>query len=58
VAVRAVRCDERSAELELLGEPLDPARHEVRTEVKAVTYHALAVARRDGGWAGRVILDL
>ena len=43
---------------ELAGEPHDPRRHETRTEVKAVTYHELKVAREGDGWVGRVILDL
>ena len=43
---------------ELAGEPYAPARHDVRTEVKAVTYHQLSVTRQAGGWVARVILDL
>lgn len=40
------------------GEEYDPARHEIRTEVKAVTYHLLKVAQEQGRWVGRVVLDL
>lgn len=40
------------------GETLDPARHAVRTELKAVTYHQLEVRREDGGWFARVIFDI
>jgi SHS2 domain-containing protein len=43
---------------ELAGETYDPARHEIRTEVKAVTYHQLKIAPEAGRWVGRVILDL
>jgi len=43
---------------ELSGEPLDPARHEIATEVKAVTYHQLSVVRRGRQWVARVILDV
>lgn len=43
---------------ELTGEPYDAARHEIHTEVKAVTYHMLCVARREGRWNGQVVLDL
>src|SRR5262245_52913491 len=32
------------------GEPLDPARHLLSHEVKAITYHGLRVEREDGGW--------
>ena len=43
---------------ELAGETYDPSRHEIKTEVKAVTYHQLKVAPESGRWVGRVILDL
>ncbi len=43
---------------ELAGEPYDPARHEILTEVKAVTYHQLKIAREGRVWVGRVILDI
>jgi SHS2 domain-containing protein len=39
-------------------EPYDPARHPLRTEIKAVTYHQLEATRMDGGWRARVIFDL
>jgi SHS2 domain-containing protein len=40
------------------GERYDPARHALHTEVKAVTYHLLKVAREGDQWVGRVVLDL
>jgi len=43
---------------ELAGEPYDPDRHEIKTEVKAVTYHQLKIAPQGRRWQGRVILDL
>lgn len=42
----------------LRGERFDPARHEFRGEVKAVTYHDLAVTKDQGGWCARVIFDV
>jgi SHS2 domain-containing protein len=39
-------------------EPYDAARHPLRTELKAVTYHQLEVVREGGGWRGRVIFDV
>jgi SHS2 domain-containing protein len=37
----------------------DPKRHRAGTEVKAVTYHELAVREEaDGAWSARVILDV
>ena len=43
---------------ELSGEPLDPEKHEIHTEVKAVTYHLLDVAKYGQRWSGRVVLDI
>ncbi len=40
------------------GEPLDPRRHGFRTEVKAVTYHELAIEEFPGGWRARVLVDI
>jgi len=35
-----------------------PARHPVRHEIKAVTYHQAAVRQTPSGWAAHVILDV
>ncbi|BCR06886.1 protein archease [Desulfuromonas versatilis] len=40
------------------GEPLDPRRHPVEREVKAVTYHRILVEEAQGSWRARVYLDL
>lgn len=40
------------------GEPLDPQRHHLGNEVKAVTYHQLAVTQTADGWSAQVILDI
>jgi SHS2 domain-containing protein len=60
VASASVECQDGPPSLRavLRGEPYDPRRHELRTEVKAVTYHQLEVAQREERWQGRVILDL
>ena len=42
----------------LIGEPRDPARHPWRLIVKAVTYHEIEVAERNGRWEARVFLDI
>lgn len=54
---------ERSGgELELTatirGESIDPDRHIVYTEIKAVTFHGLHVRQTDGGWTTQVIFDM
>ncbi|WP_088259834.1 archease [Fimbriiglobus ruber] len=40
------------------GEPLDPARHVLSHEVKAITYHELKVEQTPDGWLAEVIVDI
>jgi len=40
------------------GEPIDPARHDLRTEVKAITWHDFELREVEGGWEARVLLDI
>jgi SHS2 domain-containing protein len=40
------------------GEPIDPGRHEIEVEVKAVTWHALKVEQLPEGWLAEVIVDV
>lgn len=40
------------------GEPIDPKRHTVYTEIKAVTFHGLKVEDIDDGWSVQVIFDM
>ncbi len=40
------------------GEPLDPARHHLTHEIKAITYHGLKVEQTEEGWLAEVIVDI
>lgn len=40
------------------GEPLNPDRHGLGNEVKAVTYHGLRTEATPSGWEAEVILDI
>ncbi|MGH2349388.1 MAG: archease [bacterium] len=42
---------------DISGEPVDPARHRFRLDIKAATYHQVRVAKNDE-WIARVILDV
>ena len=42
---------------DVAGEPVDPARHRFRQDVKAATYHQVRVGKNDE-WKARVILDV
>ena len=42
----------------LTTSPFDPKFHEIIREIKAVTYHQIAVTDENGIWTARVIFDL
>jgi SHS2 domain-containing protein len=41
-----------------VGEPIDPQRHRMRVDVKAVTLHHFSLRKADHGWEAMVILDI
>lgn len=45
-------------EAEARGEPIDPGRHRLLTDVKAVTLHRLRVEQTPRGWEALVVLDV
>lgn len=53
-----VVCEEETVRGNVLGEPYDPQRHTLHTEIKAITYHDLAVRQEDGEWRATVIVDV
>lgn len=52
------RIGEDGLEATVLGERVDPGRHEIREEIKAATYHEMVVENRGDRWFARVILDV
>ena len=40
------------------GERFNPEVHEIRTEVKAVTYHMMEIKQKNGKWVARFLLDI
>ncbi len=55
-----VKVDEKKIQLKAkcFGEEIKPEEHEVRTEVKACTYHRLEIKKIDKKWKAQVILDI
>ena len=45
-------------EARVRGEPLDPEKHDFRTEIKAITYHQFAVTHENDIWNARVLFDV
>lgn len=43
---------------ELTSSPVDPQRHELHADVKAVTKHLYDVREVDGRWQARVVIDV
>ena len=56
LAIEAI--DKTQLRARLTGEKLDYDRHDFETEIKAVTYHQLAVAHENDHWRARVIFDV
>jgi SHS2 domain-containing protein len=40
------------------GEKIDPQRHEINFEIKAITWHGLKVVQTPDGWMAEVIVDI
>jgi SHS2 domain-containing protein len=53
-----VQLDPRGLRAVARGEPVDPARHRLEHEVKAITYHGLKVEKQPDGWLAEVIVDI
>jgi len=43
---------------ELKGEKIDPEKHRLRTDIKAVTYHLFEVKKEKNIWKARVVVDV
>ncbi len=52
------RADARQVTALLLGESFDPARHRIKREIKAVTYHQVSVEQGKDGWTARIVFDV
>ena len=43
---------------EARGEPFDPGKHTIKTELKAVTYHLLGIRKTSTGFTTKVVFDV
>ena len=57
-SLRVEGSDPARLDAELWGEPIQPERHSMAAEVKAVTAHALRVRATPDGWEASVTLDV
>jgi len=42
----------------MTGEAIDPERHELNVDVKAVTFHRLGIRREEDGWLATFVVDI
>jgi len=54
----SVEVNEEGLKAVARGEPLDPGRHHLTHEIKAITYHGLKVEETPDGWLAEVIVDI
>ena len=57
-AVTRVELDDDGLRAVVVGEPFDADRHTLHTEIKAITYHGLAVEKHDTQWRATVVVDV
>jgi protein archease len=50
--------EDRALQAVARGEKFDRARHQVKLQVKGITYHQLALERTPEGWRARVFVDI
>ncbi|MEW6295398.1 MAG: archease [Candidatus Diapherotrites archaeon] len=56
--VKKFSLEEGVLEVELKGEPINPEKHEIKSEIKAVTWHDFQARKEEGKWKARVLLDI
>jgi len=49
---------EQKLSAKVKSDPFDPDRHEIKNEIKAVTYHQIQVNSGPDGWDSKIIFDV
>lgn len=49
---------ERELKATAIGEAFDPQIHDLKREIKSVTYHELKIIQGDNSWKARFVLDI
>ncbi len=55
---RILALDENYLHAEIRGEAYKSEKHLIKTEIKALTYHQLALKQQKGKWKAKIIFDL
>ena len=56
--VSEIQVSDKSLSAKISGEKIDPARHPVETEIKAITFHKLYIRQEKTKWTAQVIFDI
>ncbi len=50
--------DQYTAKIKITGEPVDESKHELKIEIKAVTFHQMDIKYDDGKYKTRIVFDI
>ena len=56
--VSEIQVSDKSLSAKISGEKIDPERHPVETEIKAITFHKLFIRQEKTKWTAQVIFDI
>ena len=55
---KVLELSDESAEIELQGEKIDRKKHELKSDIKAVTWHEFSVKEEGNKWTAKVLVDV
>jgi SHS2 domain-containing protein len=57
-AIDSIKIENNSLQAVVKGDSVDPAKHRVELEIKAVTFHKMYIRNEKGRWRAQVIFDV
>lgn len=58
IKMKIIKNKEYALDAELSGEEINPKKHKLGNDAKAVTYHDFVVEEKKGKWRAKVIIDI
>ena len=55
---RVLSISKQYAEIQLRGEEIDRERHELKSDIKAVTWHGFSIREEEDKWIAKVLVDV
>ena len=56
--IKITKNENYQLDAEILGEEINQSKHDLRCDVKAITFHLFEVYEKDGKWIARFVLDI